>query len=109
MERLVKLPENNSPAAAHAHAGLALNLSGPVAQYGRGAGMIAELADRLVGQFADSLHEKIAAAGRPSAPGVPEETPTPAAPPVPGFRLLAGSAWSALIRGLARLFRRTRT
>lgn len=85
-----------------------LNLSGSVAQYGRGAGMIAELADRLVGQFADALHEKIAAAGQASAADVPEEAPPASAPPIPGLRLLAGSAWSALIRGLTRIFRRTR-
>ena len=85
-----------------------LNLSGSIAQYGRGAGMISELANRLVGQFADSLHEKIAAADRASTSDVPEETtPAPAAP-ISGFRLLAGSAWTALIRRLARIFGRTR-
>ena len=36
-----------------------LTLSGSIAQYGRGAGMINELASQLVGQFADALHEKI--------------------------------------------------
>ncbi len=85
-----------------------LNLSGPVAQYGRGAGMISELANRLVGRFADSLHEKIAATGLASAPDVPEETPPASAPPISGLRLLAGSAWAALIRRLARIFGRTR-
>ncbi len=36
-----------------------LVLSGSVAQYGRGSGMINELASQLVQQFADSLHRKI--------------------------------------------------
>ncbi len=81
-----------------------LSLSGPVAQYGRGAGMIEELANHLVGRFAEALHEKIVAAGETSASGVRENAP---AAPIPGLRLLALSAWSALVGRFKRMFGRT--
>ena len=83
-----------------------LNLSGSVAQYGRGAGMINELANHLVGRFAESLHEKIAVAGQTSAPGIQDNTAAAAAP-ISGFGLVARTVWSALIRGLRRIFSRT--
>ncbi|MCE2494382.1 MAG: SRPBCC family protein [Alphaproteobacteria bacterium] len=84
-----------------------LNLSGSVAQYGRGAGMINELANHLVGRFAESLHEKIAVAGQTSAPGIQDNTAAAAAAPISGFGLVARTVWSALIRGLRRIFSRT--
>ena len=82
-----------------------LNLSGSVAQYGRGAGMINALANHLVGRFAESLHEKIAVAGQTSTPGIQDKTAS--ATPISGFGLVARTVWSALIRGLRRIFSRT--
>ncbi len=84
-----------------------LNLSGSVAQYGRGAGMINELANHLVGRFAESLHEKIAVAGQTSTPGIQDKTPPAPAAPISGLSLVVRSAWSALIRELKRIFSRT--
>ena len=69
-----------------------LQLSGAVAQYGRGVGMIKEVAAQLIGQFAEALHERIAADRA--------QAPAPAAPrPISGLALL----WAALLRRLKRL------
>jgi carbon monoxide dehydrogenase subunit G len=84
-----------------------LQLTGSVAQYSRGAGLLKEVANQLVGEFAANLARDIAASEKPAAvleaPG-----PTPAAPPAPaavsGLGLLA-RALSALIGDwLKRLF-----
>ncbi len=45
-----------------------LNLSGAVAQYGRGAGMIQAVAAQLIGQFAENLRAEIAASAPAPAP-----------------------------------------
>jgi carbon monoxide dehydrogenase subunit G len=86
-----------------------LNLSGSVAQYGRGAGMIQTIAAQLINQFAKSLEKQIAQ----SAP-VPEATTTTAvaaepavkietqpaadraARPIGGFSLMMNVIWAAL-------------
>ena len=61
-----------------------LQLTGSVAQYGRGAGLIKEVANQLVGEFAGNLARDIAAS-EPSpaarSPDAPQATPLPAAPP----------------------------
>lgn len=44
-----------------------LNLSGSVAQYGRGSGMINDLATHLIGQFAKNLNKEINQSPRPAA------------------------------------------
>jgi carbon monoxide dehydrogenase subunit G len=49
-------------------------LSGSIAQYGRGSGMIADLADHLVGQFAQNLRSELNAS-------TPLETANTQAPP----------------------------
>lgn len=86
-----------------------LQLSGSVAQYGRGVGMIADLASQIIDQFAKNLHEQIvgqdaAPAAEPApdqAPGT--EAPTPAAPaPVGGMMLRV--LWNAITRAVKRLF-----
>lgn len=58
-----------------------LNLSGAVAQYGRGAGMIQSVAGQLIGQFAKNLAAEIAA--EPPAASVPEVAPVALAPDAP--------------------------
>jgi uncharacterized protein len=98
-----------------------LMLSGAVAQYGRGVGMIQATAAQIIGQFAANLRtqlerqpaaatpdvpsppivpERIAAplrsapkpaSARPSPP--PEMPPLPAAKPISGFTLLARVIW----------------
>jgi uncharacterized protein len=77
-----------------------LTLSGSVAQYGRGAGMIQEVAAQLLGQFATSLRGMIAAES--VATPAQETSATPPAPaprPISGIRLMLRVLWS-LIRGL---------
>lgn len=103
-----------------------LQLVGAVAQYGRGAGLIKEVANQLVGSFAENLRREIAAANaapaapqtapaEPAAPAVassPEAAPAPkptsppptgGAPPVSGLSLLLralGAVIANWIRGL---------
>ncbi|HEY6992230.1 MAG TPA: SRPBCC family protein [Xanthobacteraceae bacterium] len=104
-----------------------LTLSGAVAQYGRGVGIIQATAAQLMTQFANSLKDKLAQE-RPAAPAaaavppvepspsiVPSTAPpSPAAPPRPvavapaakpisGFALMARVIWS----WLTSLFRRS--
>jgi hypothetical protein len=105
-----------------------LMLSGAVAQYGRGVGMIQATASQIIGQFATNLRTQLerrpplAAPTVASPPIVPAETatplrdptpprvdaslpplrvtpPLPAAKPISGFSLLARVLWQQL-RGL---------
>lgn len=52
-----------------------LQLSGSVAQYGRGVGMIQDLAGRIIGQFADNLAAAIEAGEAGAADGPPAAAP----------------------------------
>ncbi len=97
-----------------------LMLSGAVAQYGRGVGMIQATASQIIGQFASNLRVQLerqpapATPDVPSPPIVPERTPAPprsapmpasarppppemppllAAKPISGFTLLARVIW----------------
>jgi hypothetical protein len=86
-----------------------LNLSGAVAQYGRGVGIIQATAAQLINQFAKCLREKLAhgyeaatlapAAGPSPAPVVQSapSVSSPPAKPISGFALMAKAAWSWLI------------
>jgi carbon monoxide dehydrogenase subunit G len=71
-----------------------LNLVGAVAQYGRAAGLLKEIANQIVKQFADNLRDEIGrspalqtAAGAPSPLGEAPGTP----PAAPGVAAAAGS------------------
>ena len=94
-----------------------LQLSGSVAQYGRGAGMIQDVAGQIIGQFAKNLSAKIEADQPGAAPdgteagGTAAETasaaqkapPQPAAPAQMGgmaFRVL----WNQIVRSVKSLF-----
>ena len=87
-----------------------LQLSGSVAQYGRGVGMIKDVATQLIDRFADALHEQIVAergAGAEAADapsGSDDAPPAPAAKPISGFSLGASVMWNALVRWLQGLF-----
>ena len=92
-----------------------LTLSGAVAQYGRGVGIIQATAAQLMKQFAACLKEKLAqerpatpaAASaspppmQPSPPIAPTTAPAPTAKPIAGFVLIANVIWS-WITGLFR-------
>lgn len=76
-----------------------LMLSGAVAQYGRGVGMIEATAAQIVGQFATNLRAQLAetppmpdGALRPASSAEPQ----PAAKPISGLSLLARVTWAKL-------------
>lgn len=99
-----------------------LNLSGSVAQYGRGAGMIQTVAAQLIGEFSKTLAEQIAqsapaaaarlatetahggapAGGRAGAAEEGAKPPPAAAKPISGFTLMLRVIWATILR----LFRR---
>lgn len=108
-----------------------LQLSGAVAQYGRGVGMVADLAQQIISQFADNLEKNVIARDQalagdaatveaaPDAETVPGADPAPAsaqpaAPPPPppqaapvqvggmGLKVV----WNAIVRGIKGLFGR---
>jgi len=85
-----------------------LTLSGAVAQYGRGVGIIQATAAQLIKQFANNLKAEFASAP-PAAPSpaaaVPAAgvtrapaPPPPAARPISGFSLMARVIWDAIVR-----------
>ena len=90
-----------------------LTLSGAVAQYGRGVGMIRDLAAQLINQFAAQLKAQLAAEAAPAdaAPAPPaadaastspappaRPTMPPKAKPISGFSLALRVLWNALMR-----------
>jgi len=93
-----------------------LNLSGSVAQYGRGVGMIQATAAQLMKQFAAALRAQvIERAGAPAPQVTPEvekanvtEAIAKVAPvtaearPIGGFSLLARVIWDAVVRLFTR-------
>lgn len=97
-----------------------LQLSGAVAQYGRGVGMVKDLAQQIIGQFAANLEKNvIAPQAAPAAPAAPAEakaeSPTAApadaqpAPPPQAAPVQVGSMglvvlWNAIVRAIKRLF-----
>ena len=82
-----------------------LALSGSVAQYGRGAGMIQATAAQIMGQFANNLKAQLgeqaptpaAAESVATISKSPPDRP-PAAKPISGFSLMAKVLWQAIIR-----------
>jgi len=91
----------------HVHTDLLL--SGMVAQYGRGAGMIQSIADQLIAQFVQALkaqlaHSEAVATAAAAPDGAIVETPPP--PPPPGAKPISGFAllWAALRASLRKLF-----
>jgi hypothetical protein len=79
-----------------------LTLSGMVAQYGRGVGMIQATAAALIGQFAANLKAEIARGG--AAPGAEAVGPAIGAPaasaarPIAGLSLIARAIWLRVLR-----------
>jgi carbon monoxide dehydrogenase subunit G len=74
-----------------------LSLSGSVAQYGRGVGMIQATAAQIINQFAANLKAQLAAAPAASAPAASAPPPV-AARPISGFALMAKVLWDAIVR-----------
>ena len=79
-----------------------LALSGSVAQYGRGVGMIQATAAQIINQFAGNLKAQLAAVpaaatADAAAPGA-SAPPPPAAKPISGFALMAKVLWDTIVR-----------
>jgi len=88
-----------------------LTLSGSVAQYGRGVGIVQATATQLMNQFARCLKEKLAQDGPVAAPAaavsaaplqsspsiVPPSPPAAAAKPISGFALMAKVIWGSIV------------
>jgi len=74
-----------------------LSLVGAIAQYGRAAGLIRDIANQLVGQFARNLEDVIRLAAGEAGLAVPA-----AGKPIAGLRLIGGAMTAALKRKFAR-------
>jgi carbon monoxide dehydrogenase subunit G len=89
-----------------------LTLSGAVAQYGRGVGIIQMTAAQIITQFANNLKAQLTAHGAPPPPAAaaaaaaaapPPPAPAPApAKPISGFALMAQVLWQSLRRLFGR-------
>src|SRR5262245_12598870 len=88
-----------------------LTLSGAVAQYGRGVGIIQSTAAQLMKQFAAALRTDVIERGAPEAEREPAavpraparaDTPPAAAKPISGFSLLVRAIWDAIMRLFTR-------
>jgi carbon monoxide dehydrogenase subunit G len=78
-----------------------LTLSGAVAQYGRGVGIIQATAAQIMTQFAANLKSQIAAErppAVPASPSAPAQPPPTAGRPISGFSLMAKVIWNAVVR-----------
>jgi carbon monoxide dehydrogenase subunit G len=81
-----------------------LTLSGAVAQYGRGVGMIQATASALMNQFANALKAQIAQRQPVATTSQPTAQPAAAAPlpqaakPISGFALMASVIWNSIKR-----------
>ena len=89
-----------------------LSLSGSVAQYGRGVGMIQTTAAQIMNQFANNLKAQIAREGaavpaqrrrvKLQRPTTATATPPPAAKPISGFSLMAKVLWASILKLFGR-------
>jgi carbon monoxide dehydrogenase subunit G len=70
-----------------------LTLSGAVAQYGRGVGMIRATAAQIIDQFAGNLRAQLAQQPAPTSAA----PPPPAARPISGLSLMARVIWSKIV------------
>ncbi len=80
-----------------------VKLSGAIAQYGRGAGMIQSVASQLIGQFGDALKVQLVASQSSAASPETPVAATPLVKPISGFTLIAKVIWDSIVR----LFKRS--
>ncbi len=76
-----------------------MKLSGAIAQYGRGAGIVQSFASQLITQFGESLKAQLAQAPAEELPFAAAALPNK---PIAGFALAAKTLWAAFLQ----LFRR---
>ena len=80
-----------------------LNLSGSIAQYGRGVGIIQATSEQLIGEFAKNLRAQLsqsASSDGTADSGDTAAAPAPSARPISGFTLM----FQVLMNWLRRLF-----
>ncbi len=94
-----------------------LTLGGAVAQYGRG--IVQDVSEQMVDQFAANLNAQLRAPAEPAASGgapagtpagtapAPGPTPPPPAKPIGGLRIGMQALLRALLRSIGRLFGRS--
>ena len=82
-----------APRTTHVAIVTDLTLNGAVAQYGRGAAMIQDMAQQMVGRFADALKVQIQ-----GSEAERQAMTIEAAKPVSGFALVCGALWRAVRR-----------
>ncbi len=77
-----------------------LRLSGSIAQYGRGVGMIQGISTQLIGEFSEALRARLAETAIPAAeqPGDAPAGPPPGAKPISGFALMFRVLWNSIVR-----------
>ncbi len=78
-----------------------LALSGAVAQYGRGVGIIQVTAAQIMSQFAANLKAQIGDERPAAAPDQPP--PPPSGRPISGFSLMARVIWNAIASWFRRM------
>ena len=107
--RIEEAPAGGSKVLVHTD----LTLSGAVAQYGRGVGMIQTTAAQIMNQFANNLKAQIAregsaapaqaALGQAQPPSSESPAaPPPAAKPISGFSLMAKVLWASILKLFGR-------
>lgn len=79
-----------------------LQLSGSVAQYGRGVGMIKDLAQQIIDQFADNLRNNVIT---PSAESEEQASSPEGAAPAQVGSIGLRVIWNAILRKIKTLFR----
>jgi uncharacterized protein len=82
-----------APRTTHVAIVTDLSLNGAVAQYGRGAAMIQDMAQQIVGRFADALKVQIR-----GSEAEHQAMTVEAAKPVSGLALFLGALWRAVRR-----------
>ena len=86
-----------------------LQLSGAVAQYGRGVGMVKDLSQQIIGQFSENLEKNVIGANASDATATdmkaeasdttkPQDAPAPAAAPVQVGGMGLKVIWNAIKR-----------
>ena len=80
-----------------------LALSGAVAQYGRGVGIVQATAAQIMSQFAANLRAQIAGESRVDTAAADSPTIPAPAKPISGFALMAKVVWDAIMRWFRRM------
>ena len=80
-----------------------VKLSGSIAQYGRGSGMIHSFASQLIGQFGESLKAQLAQTQTSAVQNTEAAAALPRpVQPISGFALIFKTLWNSIVR----IFRR---